>query len=238
MSVIIGSVTTVLVDGISDGFQSVNWNINRQPTRLWELGSWTPWRTQVAATVTVSLTTYAGALSAVLLPEVTSCVDSTAKKDILINASTCGTGATKTVNHTGMYIMSYSYSKGDPTGFATESWSFQKWIDAGVSNEFITMPLPTLVLRGQTEGSRWGDVGNGSTDLGVRFINDPGPAPATNDHIVVGEQGSVSAGFPGLGQANTTQLGLVDRVGGGKLEAGGEIGDSSASIPHTPIYLG
>lgn len=238
MSVIIGSVTTVLVGGVSDGFQSVNWNINRQPTRLWELGSWTPWRTQVAATVTVSVTTYAHVLSPVSLPEVTSCVDSTAKKDILINASTCGTGATKTINETGMYVMSYSYSKGDPTGFATESWSFQKWVDAGVSNEFITLPLPTLVLRGQTEGSRWGDVGDGRYDLGVRFIDDPGAAPATNDHIVVGEQGSVSAGFPGLGQANTTQLGLVNYIGDGKLEDGGKIGDSSANIPHTPIYLG
>jgi hypothetical protein len=238
MSVIIGSVTTVLIDGVSDGYQSVNWNISRQPTRLWELGSWTPWKTQVGATVTVSLTTYAGALSAVLLPAVTSCVDSTIKKNVLINASTCGAGTTKTINYAGMYLTSYSYSKGDPTGFGTESWSFQKWIDSGVSGDFITIPLPTLVLRGQTEGSRFGDVGNGSTDLGVRFIDDPGPAPATNYHIVIGDQGSVSAGFPGLGNANITQLGLVDRIGGGKLQAGGEIGQSNATIPHTPIYLG
>ncbi len=239
MSVIIGSATTVLIDGVGDGYQSVNWNINRQPNRLWELGSWTPWKTQVGATVTVSVTTYAGVLTSVSLPAVTSCVDSSATKNVLINASTCGNSTTKTINYAGMYLTSYSYSKGDPIGFGTESWSFQKWIDSGVGgNSFITVPVPTLVVRGQTEGSRVGDVGNGSTDLGLRFIADPGPAPATNYHIVIGEQGSVSAGFPGLGNADTTQLGLVDLVGGGKLEAGGEIGQSSASVPHTPLYLG
>ncbi len=233
MSVIIGSVTTVLVDGVSDGYQSVNWNINRQPTRLWELGSWTPWKTQIVTTVTVSITTYAGTLPAVELPEVTSCADSAAKKGILINAAACATSAAVRVEHTGMYLTSYSYSKGDPTGFATESWSFQKWIDPGVlGSEFISVGPPTLVLRGQTEGSRSGNIGNGTTDLGVTFIS------PESDHVITGEQGSVSAGFPGLGNADTVTLGLVSSVGGGKLEDSGATGQSSATIPHTPLYLG
>lgn len=243
MAIILGGMTTVAVTmgGVTrtDGFQSVNWNIDRQPNRLWQLGSWTPWRTQVGATVSVSLTSYAEALPVLNLTPATSCQTSLAVARIVINAQTCEAPPVVTIDYASMFLNSYSYSKGDPIGFGTESWSFQRWIESGVAGQgYITIPEPTYVLQGRSEGNRSGNVGNGSTDLGIRFLADPGPAPATNYHVVVGYQGSVSAGFPGEGEANYTQIGLVDRVGGGLLQSGGRTGQSSATIPHQPLYLG
>ena len=238
MAVSLGSVTTVNIVGeTNNGFQSVNWNINRQPTRLWELGSWTPWKTQVGKTITVSLNVYAEALDPVDLIRATSCEDSTATKHIIITPASCG-DEVEQINEQNMYITSYSYSKGDATGFGTESWSFQKWVESDVGGDFIEIPAPSFVLQGIAEGSRSGDVGNGTTDLGVRFDGEPGSpsAIAYADHVVTGDQGSVSAGFPGLGNADTTEIGLIDRIGGGLLEAGGRIGQSSANVPHQPIY--
>jgi hypothetical protein len=89
MAIIIGSITTVSIDGYTDGIQSVNWNINRQPNRLWELGSWDPYRTQVTATISVSLTTYAGVADVEPLQPADICANSTAVKNIVINATTC-----------------------------------------------------------------------------------------------------------------------------------------------------
>jgi hypothetical protein len=51
-------------------------------------------------------------------------------------------------------------------------------------------------------------------------------------------QGSVSAGFPGIGNASDTIYGLVTQVGGGSLEDSGKTGESNASVPHNPLYLG
>lgn len=224
-------MTNVFVDGSADGFQSISWNINRQPNRLWQLGSWTPWKTQVAATLSISLTSYAGALSSLVLSPSVSCDNSNAKKTIVIDAQTCDTGAVS-INE-AVYINSYSYSKGDPVGFGTESWSFQKWIESGVvGTEFVQIPEPTYVLQGRAEGSRQGTVGNGNTDLGITFLS------PESTHVVEGQQGSVSAGFPGTGNADTIKLGLVSAIGGGKLESGGDTGQSSATIPHQPLYLG
>ncbi len=228
MAIIIGYITSVTIDGLSDGIQSVNWNINRQPNRLWELGSWDPYKTQVTATVTVSITTYAGVAGIETLTPSASCANSTAVKPITINATTCE-GDAVNVNYTGadsMFITSYSYSKGDATGFGTESWSLQKWIDPNITgDEFLSIPVPTYVLQGRSEGSKQGDVSN----LGVVM---------TVEGKVTGEQGSVSAGFPGIGNANEIELGLITQVGGGTLQEGGKTGNSSATIPHHPIYLG
>jgi hypothetical protein len=235
MSIILGTMTTVNVDGYIDGFQSINWSIDRQPNRLWQLGNWTPYRTQVGATISISLTAYAGRLIPVTLQPATSCANSTATKRIRFSASACGPGESVSIDEI-MYINSYSYAKEDPTGFGTESWSFQKWVDPQdygtlPSAYFILIGVPTYVLQGVTEGSRSGDVGNGTTDLGVRFLS------PENTHVVTGQTGSVSAGFPGLGNADEISLGIVDRIGGALLEAGGRTGRSNATVPHQPLYL-
>ena len=225
MAVILGTTTTVIVDGSDTGFQSVSWGINRQTTRLWQLGSWGPYKTQVAMTISVNITSYANTLSYVNLEPSSSCTNSSAHSHIVINAAACGAGAVG-VNEDNMFLNSYSYSKGDPIGFATESWGFQKWVQSDVvGEEFINTIAPTYVLQGITEGSRSGDV----TNIGVVY---------DSEGIVSGEKGSVSAGVPGKGASDTTELGIVTRVGGGSLEEGGKIGQSSASIPLVPIYVG
>jgi len=225
MGVIVGSLTTVNIGG-TDGFQSVNWNIQVQSNRLWELGSWNVYKTQVTKTITVSVTTYAGVLGTVNLTPSTSCANSSAKKNISIQATACGGGGSVNFNESDMFITSYSYSKGDPTAFGTESWSFQKWVDPGnLGADYIEVGAPTYVLQGTSEGSATGNVSN----LGVTING------ATS---LTGSQGSVSAGFPGLGNADDIEYGIITRIGGGTLEQSGKTGQSNASVPHQPLYLG
>jgi hypothetical protein len=223
MAIIIGALTDVNIGGETDGLQSVNWNTSVQPNRLWQLGDWNPYKTQVTKTITVSVTTYAQVLGTVALAPAASCADSTAVKVITIDPGACDVtvdGISET-----MYITSYSYSKGDPIAFGTESWSFQVWKDPGLTgDDFINVPEPTYVLQGIAEGTKSGDV----TNLGV-VMN-----AATE---VDGAQGSVSAGFPGIGNADVNTTGIVTQIGGGTLEEGGKVGQSSANIPHQPLYL-
>jgi hypothetical protein len=222
MGVILGTMTQVIIGGVSDGFQSINWNIGQQPNRLWQLGSWQPWNTQLSATVSLSVTAYAGALPTENLQAATSCEKSTAVRTVILNAAACGPGS---VNETfeDMFITSYSYSKGDPVGYGTESWSFQAWIETDVSG-YINTPAPSTVLQGISEGSLSGD----DFERGLEFYPNTG---------ITGRQGSVSAGVPGIGNAESVTLGVVSRIGGGELEALGLTGQSNASIPHQPLYI-
>jgi hypothetical protein len=230
MGVVIGSLTQVIIDSVSEGYQSISWSIQVQPNRLWQLGSWDPYKTQVSTVVSVNVTSYAGALNQITLSPSTSCVDSNANRDVYIHSAACGPTSEITVDYNNVFITSYSYSKTDPTSFGTESWSMQKWIaTTNLGAEFIDYPAPTYVLQGIAEGSRQGNVGNGTSDLGVIF---------ETDGQVTGSQGNVSAGFPGLGRADDITYGLITHVGGGLLESTGKDGQSSATIPHQPLYLG
>lgn len=225
MAVIIGSATQVVIDGGSDGFQSIQWSIQVQNNRLWSIGNWNPYGTQVLKTLSVSVTTYAGVLDAVILSPSSDCSDSTASKDIYINPSSCGGAIVDTFNEQDMFIMSYSYSKGDPNAFGTESWSFQKWVDSEVTGaDIINTVAPTAVIQGITEGNYTADSG---LNVGMTL---------SSEQQVSGFQGDISAGFPGVGQANTITYGIVTNIGGGDLEKAGKLGNSSASIPHQPIY--
>jgi hypothetical protein len=225
-------MTTVNVAGTTTGFQSISWNYDRQPTRLWQLGNWGPYKTQIVTSVTLNLTTYASVIMPrIVLSPSTDCSDSS-KMRIIFSAAACDPASSVNFDMY-MYLTSYSYAKEDSTGFATESWAFQAWIDSGLpsSSSFIYVPAPSVVLEGISEGSRSGDVGNGTTDLGIVFL-----APESS-HVVTGQQGSVSAGFPGVGNADTISLGIVSEVGAGLLEAAGRTGRSSAQIPRQPLYL-
>jgi len=225
MSIIIGSLTTVNIDG-TDGFQSIQWAMQVSPNRLWQLGSWDPYRTQVTKTITVNVTTYAGTVNTMALSPSTSCINSTAVKDISISVAACGPTSAINFSETGMFLMTYGYSKGDPMAFGTETWSFQKWVDADASgDEFLNVLAPTAVIQGKAEGSKTGNV----TNFGIVF---------EADGQVTGQQGSVSAGFPGLGNADETTYGLIIQVGGGSLEESGKTGEANATIPHSPLYLG
>lgn len=224
MGVILGTMTRVIIDGVEDGFQSVSWNLNTQPNRMWQLGAWLPWKTQLSATVSVNVTAYAEALPLIPLAPAEDCVDSTAVKTIQIIASACDPGSAVNVTYDKMFVNSYSYSKGDAIGYGTESWSFQGWMQTElVGDEWINTPIPSTVLQGITEGTRSGDT----FERGIEF-------DATT--IVTGREGSVSAGVT-VGNADEIELGVAIRIGGGLLEAMGKMGQSSATVPHTPLYL-
>jgi len=226
VAIIIGGMTTVNIDGREDGFQSVNWSVQVQPTRLWELGSWLMYKTQVAKTITVNVTTYASILDSVDLVPNEDCSNSTARKRVIISVAACGPISAVNFDEDYMFLMSYSYAKGDPNAFGAETWQYQKWVEADAEgDDFINVGAPTAVIQGKAEGSWSGNV----TDIGV-VLDAEGQ--------VTGQQGNVSAGFPGMGNFDETTFGLVNTVGGGTLEEAGKTGQSNATIPHQPLYLG
>ena len=236
MTIILGSMTTVDIDGVVDGFQSISWNTQVQNTKLWSIGQWVPWTTQVSTTETVNVTSYAGVLSTLSLTPSTGCEDSGAQKTVTINPTSCGGPVTGITNDT-FFVTSYSYSKGDPNGFGTESWSLQRWIDStdlnvgtpGEANSVVGQGAPNFILQGISEGTYSND---GMTVLEVGVNGGTLGSPST--------QGSVSAGFPGLGNVtvveNVTQPSSVGS-GAVTVPAGGGTGQSSISIPHQPLFV-
>jgi len=234
MAVILGSLTTVTINGQTDGIQSANWQIQVSTNRLWELGSWDAYATQVTKTESVSITTYAGVVldalgAAVTLTPNIDCDDSTAVLPIGISVQDCGGFSGAGLATADRFITSYSYSKGDPNAFGTESWSMQDWIDAGVTLPLINTGAPSAVIQGKSEGNYTGNLTNMPEDVGITM---------EVEGQVSGSQGSVSAGFPGIGNADTTVYGFVSEIGTGRLEDAGKVGQSSVSIPHQPLYLG
>jgi len=221
MAIIIGSLTTTGIDGTI----SAQWGVQAQINRLWQLGDWDPYKTVVTKVETISLTTYAGSVGYVNLAPASSCANSTATIDVSIVPATCGASIQGLTG--SFYLTNYSYSKGDAIGIGQESWSGQRWPgggSGGINTEYTD--APTYVLQGPSEGSSSGDV----ADTGIEF--NAGAAQ------IEGTQGSVSAGFPGIGQADTTIYGIVSRIGGGTLKEDGKIGQGNASIPHQPLYIG
>jgi len=221
MAVVIGALTTTGVAGSI----SAQWGVQLQINRLWQLGSWTPYSTVATAVENVSITTYAGAVGSVSLAPSTGCTDSTAIISVNISPAACGGGVAGLSG--SFFLMSYSYSKGDAIGLGQESWNGQRWPGGGSGGggSVSFTDAPSFVLQGPSEGSESGDVPN----TGITF----GGGPTVN-----GSQGSVSAGFPGLGQADAVTYGIVSGVGGGSLKADGKVGQGSASVPHQPVYLG
>lgn len=245
MGVIIGSATTVTMEGgIRDGFQSVSWTLDMQPNRMWQIGSWRPFRTQVGKTLTCNVTTYAGVLTPVNLSVASSCADSTATKEIVVDANACSNvppNIADFIPGSPMYITSYSYTKDDPTAFATESWGLQLWVHADPTgsldpNHYLSIPAPSTVIQGITEGNYSGDFSD-PEKMGIRPYSGVSPP----GYEVTGSQGQVSAGFPGIGNVDEVIYCLIERIGGGVLgddvNDQGKMGNSQATVQHTPLYI-
>lgn len=218
MAVIIGAATTTGIDGSI----SAQWSVQAQMNRLWTLGNWTPYKTIVTKVETVSITAYAGGGPSIALSPATGCTDSAAKFTVTISPAACAGGGG---GLSGLfYLMSYSYSKGDAVGLGQESYNGQRWPGGGAGGAGIEYTTaPSVILQGPAEGSKTGDVSNLGITLGSVTVE--------------GTQGSVSAGFPGLGQADTTEYGIVSNVGGGTLKEDGKVGQGNATVPHQPIWI-
>jgi len=227
MAIIIGSNTQVTGD--VQGVISAQWGISPQINRLWQLGSWDPYYQLATRVTNVSLTVYAGGGPTINLQPAAACVDSAAKLTITIDPGSCGTVPVGLGGNFTVYLSSYSYSKGDALGFGQQSYSGQDWpggagAGGGATVEFAD--APTVVLQGRADGTSTIDVGLGT---GVSF---------SGGWDVYGIQGSVSAGFPGTGQADEVRNGLVDQISNGDLRNDGKVGQASVNIPHSPLYFG
>ena len=221
MAVIIGAGTQVTG---ATGVVSVSWDLSPNVERLWELGSFSPYATRIQLTQSVNLTVYAGGMNRITVyPPSTSCIDSGAVLDVNVIPATCDQSVAALQGP--FFLTSYSYSKGEPTAYGQESYSGQQWLD------HVTFPEPSYILLGITEGQYQGTLAQ--DEMGVHG----GTTDAT------GLTGSVSAGFPGIGQADDTYfLTGVTQVGEGLLgdsdvTGAGKYGTASVTVPHTPIWV-
>jgi hypothetical protein len=227
MAIILGSATVVTVDGNSEGIISVNWGISPQVNRLWQIGSWSPFKTMVTSTRTISVTMYAGAgPDLITVTPTESCANSVSTITISIVPAACGAsieGATGT-----FFLNSYSYDKGDAGGFGQQSYSAQQWVDGDENCEadVVYVRAPTYIISGISEATITADEG---LNTGITLLN--------SSLNVEGEQGSVSAGVPGIGTVNTTIYSIASSIGNGDMCSRGKVGQGSVSIPLTPIYI-
>lgn len=227
MAIIIGANTQVTGD--VQGVISAQWGISPQINRLWQLGSWDPYYQLATRVTNVSLTIYAGGGPTLNLQPATACVDSTALLNITITPGSCGAIPDDLGGNFSVYLSSFSYSKGDATGFGQQSYSGQDWpggAGAGGGENVEFTDEPTVILQGRSEGTETTDTGLGT---GVSF---------SGGWDVYGTDGNVSAGFPGIGEAHETRHGLIDQISNGDLRNDGKVGQASVTIPHQPLYFG
>ena len=209
-AIVIGNATQVSFNGAC--VLSANWGYNPNPQRLYCIGSWSPEYTFYRPTQTLNLTIYSPGPTYDTSPT-DGCEDANGLS-ASVSPADCGGSVGGDVDGTWL-VTSYSYSKEDATQPGQESWSLIKYKN-------VTLPVgavePTYVLRsiseGQSSGNETGIVFNGTT--------------------VESTTGSVSANS--FGRASTLELGVVSQVGGGSSTAG-DLGQGSASIPYTPLYL-
>ena len=225
MAVIIGAGTTVA--GFT-GVVSASWDLNPSIQRLWQLGSWDPYDTIKQAQQNVNLTVYAGGGPHIIVhPPSSDCIDSTASFTCTIVPASC---LTTVEGPSGTFFLtSYSYSKGDVRGYGQQTYAGTQWLEDAING----IEAPTYVLLGISEGQY-----TSGTDvltpaqMGIVVSGDV-------DNIAEGYTGSVSAGFPGLGQATETTFDIYHQVGVpgavGKLD--GWTGNASTNVPHQPLWL-
>jgi len=227
MAIIIGSATVV---GGWSGVVSAQWGINPQVNRLWQLGSWAPYQTQVTTVETVNLTIYAGGAPTSPglgnLQAATSCNDSQATMSVTISPQPCGGSTVPGINGT-YFLTSYSYSKGDAIGLGQQSYSLQKWVAGSTDTTQVKYTkAPSATIQGSSEGNEAKDTG---LNTGVTF---------STGYNVTGSQGSVSAGFPGIGTATSSVHGIANSVQAtADLKNDGKTGQAQVTIPHQPLYF-
>lgn len=214
MAIIIGSATTVV--GFT-GVQSVNWNLSPNVQRLWQLGSFIPYDTIANVTQTLSVVVYGGGGPPINIVNATGCTESQTKFNCTITPAACDAGVEGPSGD--FYLTGYTYSKGNTQGPGTCTYNGNQYV------ETPTNPLPSYVICGGAEGTR-------STDFNIHGVVFDGPADAT------GFQGSVSAGFPGIGNASTTEYGIVSAVGVSPSAIdNGKTANANVTVKHQPLWL-
>ena len=215
MAIIIGFGT--IVGGIFAGAcaTNVSWGYNPNIQRLYCLGRISPWINVEKPTENLSVTVYQGSVASQTVTASTDCAD-ISSVSASVSPAFCGDTVEGVSGQ--WYINSYSYSKGDPNIPGQETWSLTRWV-AG-SNPLYSS-APDYVIRNAAEGQSSRNPGN---PTGVVFIGT----------VLAGKQGSVAANA--VGQADDIYYATVSAVGAANL-GGGEIATSSASVPHTPLWV-
>lgn len=234
MAVIIGggsSITTTLFP--NGGIASVSFGITPTVNRLWQLGSFSPFDTITQNQRNLSINAYGanqagvgGSQSQALTPS-TTCVDA-GSLTITVTPGSCGTAVSPFTDT--FFATGYNYSKSDKTGYGQESWSF-------VSKPIVPDYSGTIVmLRGISTGQHQTGTGVATTaQMGV--VVDDAASRDSLGNWIEGESGSVSAGFPGLGNYDFTREVVYSQCGGSTGEIDGYTGTASVQIPMTPVYI-
>jgi len=236
VAVIIGGGTTITTDFLSDGdgVTSVSFDFTASVERLWQLGSFSPYITTVTQQRNVSVNVYGikpdggGGTNALLMAPSTSCADATSVS-IELNATLCQGGGSESFQD-DFFVTSYSYSK-DFTSYGTESWSFvnKPSIDTYTGTIYMLRGMPTGKILSQGDGI----LTNGEMGMLV----DEGNSQDSSGNNIESEAGSVSAGFPGIGNFDVSREVVVYSVGASTGYRPGYKGNASCSVPVQPIYL-
>jgi hypothetical protein len=236
MAVIIGagsSINTPLLVS-NTGVISVNFGLQASIERLYVLGSFSPFDTTVTKQRNMSLTIYgkkpSGAAGTVpqALTVSTTCSDASSVQ-ITFNPSSCGGALSGFVDT--FYVTSYSYSK-DVTGYGQESWSF-------ITKPVIDNYSGTIyMLRGISTGQITTGTGT-MTALDTGVVVDDVASRDSNGNYIESQSGSVSAGAT-TGTYEVTREIVATSAGGSigrNVSNDGKRGQSSVSIPVSPIFL-
>jgi hypothetical protein len=215
MSIVIGAGTSVSFYGAC--VVSANWGYNPNTQRLYCIGDWSPAYTYDKPTETLSLVIYSGTGGPVYNTSPTESCANANQVSASVDPAACGDAVASISGD--WWVNSYGYSKDDPLLPGQETWSMQRWVEGS----YGSIPVPTYVLRGITEGQA--TKSSSDADPGITFTG------AT----VISETGSVSAG--GIGRADEMTIGVVVQVGGSESPASGKVGQGSASIPYTPLWI-
>ena len=233
MAVLIGAATTISTSLFPQGgITNVNFSLKANITRLWQLGSWSPYDTYNIQQRELSISAYGkkpsgqGGSQVFSLTPTTSCTDASSVS-VTINPGACGIVISPFTD--SFYPSSYSYSK-DNFGWGTESWSFtSKPIISGYTGT-------TYFLRGISTGQML--VGTGmmtAADIGI--VIDDAASRDSNGNYIDGESGSVQAGSLSIGEYAVQREIVVSSIGGSQGKSDGYKGSGNVSIQHQQIFI-
>jgi len=235
MAVIIGMGTLVSIPSLfaDGGFVSINFGIDPNTQRLWQLGSYDPYDTYTQRQRNFSLTGYgrrengSGGSNQINVEPSVTCGSPT---PIVIDVTPTSCGYVIDPFSGDYYPTSYSYSK-DNFGWGQESWAF-------VTEPELDVPYTGTILfiRGIATGQV--NTGPGQLDpLDQGIVYDTAASQDSNSNWIDGESGSVQAGFPGIGEYSIERQYVVTHVGGSLGKSDGYKGTASVTIPMQTVYV-
>lgn len=222
MAIVIGQGTQVLGTFFAGVCAiSAQWGTNPNTQRMYCLGTTSAFATVEKPTQNLSVTVYSengSGIDEVYVPASTGC-DTQITVQAGISVAVCGS-TVGDILYNDFMIQQFQFSKEEAQAPGQETWSLTRWMGPSEANNPNVVP-PTYVIRGVTEGQATAPT----EKLGVKFVTGT---------TTEGTSGSVQGNSIGKFFENVS--GQVESVGG--VTAGpGDTGNSSASMPLTPLWL-